>query len=603
MSTPQDLTAARRSLGIDCLALQIHDSCFPSDPEEDCGRGSPYSNGATRFYEFAAGLGFNAIQFGPQGMTQRGNPSPYDAAVFSRNPLNLPLSMLVREGRVSQATCEALRVPSQSVSSEHVPYDLIYDRFQIALAEITARADRSDRDAARTFLSEHHSWLVSDAIYQALCIEHQGPWWGAWGHTAQGQFDQRLFHPAPEDEPQAMQRLQLLQAQYSQEIEDYALIQWLLAREHQALRGRLSKLNLLMLADLQVGLSSLDTWARSSLFLDGYRMGAPPSRTNPSGQPWGYPVLDPDQLGTLDAPGPALQFVQARINSVLMNYDGLRIDHPHGWIDPWVYRADDSDPFHAVQHGSRLFSSPHETDHSQLTQYAIPQAEVIDELQPRYGDHRVRSLTEPQVARYSLLLDLIVSSISQRDRQGQAIACEVLSTLPYPIQRVLERHGIGRFRVVQKSKLDDPSDVYRIENARPEDWIMLGTHDTATIWELADQWCQSETGKRWAGYLLSLAVPPITPVAREQQERQIANSPAELIHTLFSAMLTCQARHLSVFFPDLFGLTERYNTPGLVSDNNWNLRLPGNFEELYADRCESHCALDLRKCLLLPLGN
>jgi hypothetical protein len=47
-------------------------------------------------------------------------------------------------------------------------------------------------------------------------------------------------------------------------------------------------------------------------------MGAPPSRTNPEGQAWNYPVLDPDQfversseMGS-SAPGPAMRMLMAR---------------------------------------------------------------------------------------------------------------------------------------------------------------------------------------------------------------------------------------------------------------------------------------------------
>src|SRR5690606_40926753 len=54
---------------------------------------------------------------------------------------------------------------------------------------------------------------------------------------------------------------------------------------------------LALYGDLQVGYSDADTWRHMGVFLRGYLLGAPPSRTNPEGQPWGYPVLDPAQYG------------------------------------------------------------------------------------------------------------------------------------------------------------------------------------------------------------------------------------------------------------------------------------------------------------------
>lgn len=591
MIDPHGIAGIKQRLGIDRLALQIHDVSFPSEPDEDCGRGSPYSRGAERFFAFAVKLGFDTIQLGPQGMTQRGNSSPYDGTLFSCNPLNLPLVRLVEEGRLSRETFDRIRIGSATGPRDRPPYSVIFDNFQRAIAEITARADATDRDAVRGFLATNESWLVSDALYGALCLEHKAPWWGAWNRTAQGTFDQRLFHPAAGNEAAAARRFSALRSQYAGFIEDYALIQWLLKREHQAMRQRLAVLKLSVFADLQVGLSPQETWARQSLFLDSYRLGAPPSRTNPAGQPWGYPVFDPAQLGTLNAPGPALQFVQSRLQKVIDNYDGLRIDHPHGWVDPWVYRADDPDPFHAVQHGARLFSSPDEPDHPQLHTFAIARPEQIDLSQPRHGDHRVCTLEESQVARYALLVDTIVSGSTSLGRAVDTMACEVLSTLPYPIQRVLMRGGLGRFRVTQKANLDDPTDVYRIENAKPEDWIMLGTHDTATIWELASNWCQGSAGPRWGDYLSMLLTPAAT--ERPALSQQIASTPGELIHALFTALLSSRARHVAIFFPDLFGLTERYNEPGVVADDNWRLRLPADFEQQYAERCRQGTALDV----------
>lgn len=593
--TDRELLSTKQQLGLDVFALQIQDGCFPSDPAEDWGRGSPYSFGAERFFQFAARLGFDTIQLGPQGMTQRGNLSPYDGTLFSRNPLNLPLGRFVEIGRLSSATLATILVPPQSTP----PTDDPHDRIVPALTEIIARADATDRVAARQFLADNEAWLIPDALYDALCVEHGAAWWREWHRTPQGLLDQRLYCPPAGSEAAAVRRLSDLRTQYSQQIEDFALVQWLLDMEHRALRTRLQPLGLSLYADLQVGMAPQDAWARQGLFLNDYRMGAPPSRTNPEGQPWGYAVFDPELLGTPTAAGPALEFVRARLRKTLTECDGVRIDHPHGWIDPWVYRADDPDPFHAVQNGARLFSSPQEPDHAELGSFAIARAEQIAPSQPRYADRRVLALDEAQVARYSLLVDVIVELGSRSGNAGAPVACEVLSTLPYPIQRVLERHGLGRFRVVQKAKLDDPADVYRIENSQPADWIMLGTHDTATIWELAERWCQGPEAARWGDYLSALhpmsALDP-SPQPSERGTQPRSGDPGTLVHEIFSTMLASRARQVMVFFPDLFGMVDRYNQPGLVSQSNWRLRVPAEFERLYETRCHSNTALDIAKC-------
>lgn len=591
MQTPAEL---KQSLGIDRLVLQIHDASFPSDPEEEQGRGSPYSRGAERFFAWAAELGFNAIQFGPRGVTSRGNASPYDATLFSRNPLDLPLRRLVELGRLSSATWESIRLSLPSGRDEAVSYVQVFDACRRVHLEVLARADASDRAATREFLSTHRAWLIPDALYGLLCREHGSGSWGEWDRTTQGALDQRLYHPPAGQERAAAARLAELQEQYVGEIEDYALIQWLLSEEHQALRKRLSGLGLGLYGDLQVGLSHQDTWAWQRLFLHGYRIGAPPSRTNPLGQPWGYPAFDPAQIGTLLEPGPALSFVRDRIRRVFAECDGLRVDHPHGWIDPWVYRSDIADPFEAVQSGARLYSSPDDPRHPQLAAFAVARPEQIDRSQPLYADGYVTDLDDEQVRRYSILIDEIVAQQTSGGRPTQAIACEVLSTLPYPVGRVMDRHELGRFRVTQKINLTDPTDVYRIENARPHDWIMLGTHDTPPIWKLAEGWCRGPEGSGWGRYLAERLV---VPSRRDEFAAEVAGDPGRLINACFTSMLASQARNVVVFFPDLFGMTTRYNEPGVVSDANWSLRVPSDFETLYEERLKRGAALNLADCL------
>ena len=52
------------------------------------------------------------------------------------------------------------------------------------------------------------------------------------------------------------------------------------------------------------------------------------------------------------AGGEAKALLSSRAAKALDEYDGLRIDHPHGLVCPWVYRADDPDPYRAVRAGA-----------------------------------------------------------------------------------------------------------------------------------------------------------------------------------------------------------------------------------------------------------
>ncbi|TMA46110.1 MAG: hypothetical protein E6J82_00565 [Deltaproteobacteria bacterium] len=205
--------------------------------------------------------------------------------------------------------------------------------------------------------------------------------------------------------------------------------------------------------------------------------------------------------------------------------------------------------------------------------------EQIDASELPYADGRVRALSPAQVEQYATLFDALVDAAAVRGRGTDEIIAEVLSTQPYPVRRVLERHGLGRFRVTQKSVLSDPGDVYRAENARPQDWIMVGTHDTESIWRVAERWAASGMSEQRAAYLASRLVPDVG--TRPRWIAQMAASPQALARAQLADLFVGPARNVMVFFTDLLGLREVYNRPGTVSPENWSLRVPPDFAAAY----------------------
>lgn len=122
---------------------------------------------------------------------------------------------------------------------------------------------------------------------------------------------------------------------------------------------------------------------------------------------------------------------------------------------------------------------------------------------------------------------------------------------------------------------------------------MVGNHDTLPLWRLVKTWQNNERGAAWAAYLaprLGLDV------------RQLRASPGLLAHGIFAMMFASAAENVSVFFTDLFGLEDPYNTPGTISDENWTLRLGPDFEREYRSRAGLDQALNLPKALALAFA-
>jgi 4-alpha-glucanotransferase len=600
---------ALERLDIGSLVLGIHDLSFPSAEEQDTGRGAPCSEAGLDLLRFVRNLGFDGIQLGPPGETQEGSPSPYEGTIFSRNTLSISLARLVDgcdpwSGLLApDALAEAVGGRPDG-SDARVPHGYVYSTHRRLLREAFAafesRGGGELRGAFQDWKRLHGEWLERDALYEALRSEHGGAPWEAWSRPGAA-LDSRLWNPGPSEAAACERRREELRFRHASEMERYRFAQFLAHEQHRCLREEAGRLGLHLYGDLQAGLSRRDAWSYDALFLRGYVMGAPPSGSNPEGQAWHYPVLDPVQYGELGKPGPAMRLVLSRVGKMFAEYDAVRIDHPHGLVCPWVYRPERANPALAAMDGARLFSSPDLPDHPALARFAIARREQLnpDRGTPRHADDWVLKLEPHQVDRYALLFDAVVASAHRNARATSDLVCEVLSTMPCPLGRVLERHGLGRFRVTQKADLRSPDNVYRSENAAPEDWLMVGNHDTQPLRLRIEEWVSSGEIHERAAYLAQRLVPD--PGERAGFAGQLVRDPGLLAQAQFADLFAAPARNVMVFFTDLFGIAEVYNRPGVISEENWSLRLPRDYRRQYLDRLSRRKALNLPRALSLAL--
>jgi 4-alpha-glucanotransferase len=594
------VSAARRALGIERLVLAIHDVSFPSATGEDVGRGSPYSRGGHAFVELVRELGFDGLQLGPQGQTSLGNASPYDGSVFSKSILSIALAELAdaRFGRIVPPSFVDGAVTATPAGDSRAHYTHAFRTasraIALAAANLEARALAGDADAKE--LAAHVAsfearteWLAHDARFEAFATVHGTDDWRRW--------------PDEDRRPDPL-RVAEVERQQRAVTSAYALGQYVLDAQHHAFRAHLRGLGVRLYGDLQVGLSLRDRWSRGHLFLDRYLMGAPPSRTNPEGQPWGYPVLDPRQylrrfVGDDAADSAPLAFVRARVTKLFAELDGVRIDHPHGLVCPWVYDGSAPDPMIAVVNGARLFETPASAEHPSLAALAIARPEQINPAVPPYDDAHVLGLTAAQTTEYERIFEIVMEGASGAGASADDVLCEVLSTCPAPLACVMKRHGLGRFRVTQKASLVDATDGYRGENAEPRDWTMIGNHDTPPLRAVIDRWTRNATVEERAAYLATRLEPQ--PSRRRALAKALASDPRRLALGMFAELFVGPASNVLVFFADLYGETATYNTPGLVSDENWSMRVPGAFRQVYMDRRARGEALDVPGALALAM--
>jgi hypothetical protein len=128
---------------------------------------------------------------------------------------------------------------------------------------------------------------------------------------------------------------------------------------------------------------------------------------------------------------------------------------------------------------------------------------------------------------------------------------------------------------------------------------MIGNHDTAPLLAVIARWTKRGSLPGRAAYLATRLEPDVS--RREVFAASLLAEPRRLVTAMFAELLVGPASNVLVFWADLFGERETYNTPGVVSPRNWCMRVPAAFREVYAERRERGEAMDVPAALAMAM--
>ena len=574
---------ALKELGKKNFALIIHGNSFPAIAGKNTGFGTPNSQAGKNLMDYASGL-FNAIQLGPQGKTKACDSSPYTGTIFSINPLFIDLEQLTTKewGNIlSLETYKRVCDNNPNKDINKTAYSYITKAQDDALREAYDNFKKWDNHKLNKefekFKQENDFWLSKDALYEALAIENNNDYWPLWNSST----DRNLFNPKTEDEKKAVfLREKEIRLKYADEINYYAFCQYVAAKQNEQTKKYALKHDLKLIADRQVAFSDRDCWAYQSLFLEGWMLGCPPDYFSKDGQAWGFPVVDPKKMfnedGSLGEAGKLLKQLYKKMFKE--NPGGVRIDHIVGLIDPWVYKAGQK-PM-PEQGAGRLYSSP---EHPELSQYAIA---TIDDLNFELGsdkEKRVKKLTKEQIKKYGAMIEkIVIAAAKEEGLNKDSIVCEDLGTLTFPVESVMKEYDLQGMRLTQFVKHDKPEHPYRCCNIVPRSWAMVGTHDNEPVSMWADKMINTHEGYLNVLNLVDDMYSELQGKERDDLIVKLTTDAKALMNVKLAEIFASKAENIQVFFTDFFGIKSTYNTPGTSGDQNWSLRLPDNFEELYA---------------------
>lgn len=593
---------ALKELGKKNFALIVHGNSFPAISGKNTGFGTQNSEAGKNLMDFASGV-FNAIQLGPQGKTKACDSSPYTGTIFSINPLFIDLEQLTTKewGNIlSEQTYKKICDENPNKDINKTAYSYIVKAQEEALQEAYVNFkqwnDKKLNKEFEKFKSENDFWLSKDALYEALVIENNNDYWPLWDNKT----DRNLFNPKTEEEKKAsFLREKELRLKYADEINYYAFCQFVAAKQNEQTKKYALKHDLKLIADRQVAFSDRDTWAYQSLFLEGWMLGCPPDYFSKDGQAWGFPVVDPKKMfnedGSLGEAGELLKRLYKKMFKE--NPGGVRIDHIVGLIDPWVYKAGKK-PM-PEQGAGRLYSSP---EHPELSQYAIA---TMDDLNLDIGsdkEKRVKQLSKEQIKKYGAMIEkIVIAAAKEEGLNKDAIVCEDLGTLTFPVESVMKEYDLQGMRLTQFVKHEMPEHPYRCCNIVERSWAMVGTHDNEPISMWADSMINTHEGYLNVVNLVDDMYSELQGKDRDDLIVKLTTDAKALMNVKLAEIFASKAANVQVFFTDFFGIKATYNTPGTSGDKNWSLRVPDNFEEVYCSNCKDGLALNLPLILKMAI--
>jgi 4-alpha-glucanotransferase len=303
---------------------------------------------------------------------------------------------------------------------------------------------------------------------------------------------------------------ELLFLQYLQWL---AHVQWRAARASARARG----VELFGDVPFMVDGDSVDVWVHQDEFDLDASVGTPPDAFSASGQNWGVPVYRWDRIAV-----GGFKWLRDRARRAAGLYDGCRVDHLVGFYRTYGRPKDGSPP-------------------------AFTPALKADQLK---------------------LGETILGVFSE---SGLEIIAEDLGTVPPFVRASLARLGVPGYRVLRwEREWELEGQPFRDPAAYPARSVATsGTHDTETL----DCWWNETTP---AERIQISALPTVKSVTASSPGPDLVGAAYDptVRDTLLEALFASGSDLLLLPIQDVFGWSDRINTPDRIDEVNWTFRLP-----------------------------
>lgn len=300
--------------------ILLHPTCFPSR----FGIGD-LGQEAYRFIDFLYDSYQQWWQVLPLGPTGYGN-SPYLAySALAGNPLLISPEKLQEEGLLSEADLSNL----EELPDERVDYDLVVQTkmplLKKASDKFQEQTSAQRQEEFQHFCTSHAYWLDDYALFMAIKEDQDGASWHTWPEA--------IAKRQPEAIEEWTSRL-------GGAIAYHKFLQFEFFRQWKELKNYANERGIKIFGDIPIYVAhdSADVWAHPEIFRlneetgeAALMAGVPPDYFSETGQLWGNPVYNWEQLEKTD-----FKWWVQRFQGMLDYVDIMRIDHFRGFESYWA---------------------------------------------------------------------------------------------------------------------------------------------------------------------------------------------------------------------------------------------------------------------------
>ena len=413
------------------------------------------------------------------------------------------------------------------------------------------------------FQTQESEWLRDYALFRALM---------AWNDDDEVVTNWPIEHRTPEA---AMEWMGLLSAKdlakFEERVGFFSYVQWIAMSQWKAVRARFDELGMALMGDIPVGVSiySADVWAEPGIFDLARSSGAPPEKvfksdpfTEKWGQNWGFPLYNWQAMARDN-----FAWWRRRLSISREVFHLLRVDHALGFFRIYSF------PWRPQENGRFLDLTQEQA--AELTGGLLPGFMPRDDSSQENQDYNRRQG------------EMLFRVFLEETGPHRLIAEDLGELSPY-VRPTLEALEIPGFKIPQWERngynaITPGADYARLSLAT------FATHDHPPIRQFWEDWnaATQDPARRDHAIHEMREILEFCGVS----EIHLPQPFTPEVHSAFMRGLFACNSWLAVHqITDIFGLSDRFNVPGAIGDQNWTARINGEisvWDKLYKSEINS----------------